>query len=317
MPRPAHRHRTALALALGAAAAIAAVATAAPPPPLWQTQIEIGKSRITVGSLIPVQLWVNVPEAARVEWPRADAPLGGFEPRRAEPPRRTRVAPGIVRESVRVWLATFDLGAVTLPGPRIQVVGPAGRREVAFPPAAVLVQSVLGPRDKARDIRDIKGPVGWRRPLPAWVRPLEIALRVLAVTALLAWLAWKLVRARKEAELRIPYPDRALRDLEALRRTDLLAQGRLKEFHIRLTEILRRYVGERCGFEALDLTSEEVLARVAGKLPQEAEPLRRILELSDLVKFARFVPERGASKVALDEAVALVERTRPREEAAA
>src|SRR5262249_23225788 len=136
-------------------------------------------------------------------------------------------------------------------------------------------------------------------------------------TALLLWLAWRFIRARKEAELRIPYPDRALRDLEALRRTDLLAQGRLKEFHIRLTEILRRYVGERCGVEALDLTSEEVLARLAGPLPEEVPQLRRILEVSDLVKFARFTPERGASKIALDDAVALVERTRPREEEAA
>jgi hypothetical protein len=177
----------------------------------------------------------------------------------------------------------------------------------------VQVRSVLRPGDKDKDIRDIKAPVPWRRPLPLWARVALAAAAAVALVALLAWLARSWLRRRSEAERRLPAHVRALRDLAALRASDLLRTGRVKEYHVRLTELLRRYLGERCGFEALDLTTSELLERLARELPEETDELGRILEASDLVKFARVTPGPGAPEELLEASVQMVERTRPRE----
>lgn len=291
-------------------------ATAAPAAPRGVVgQVEVEHRSLTVGSLIPVKWWVEVAREDRIEWPR-QLPPGIIEVRKIFPPERQDVGHGRVRESVRAVLSTFEVGALAVPGPRVAV---SGRDSLLFqlPPAGLLVRSVLGPNSKSADIRDIKGPALWKRPLPPWVRWAALAVAGLGLLVLGVWLIFRLIRARREAEARIPYPVRALRDLALLRKSDLLLSGRQKEFHIRLTDILRRYLGEHGGFDALDLTTSELLLRAAERVPGELDPLRRVLEGSDLVKFAKYAPPTPLSEEFLEQAVKLVERTRPLEEAAA
>ncbi len=278
-------------------------------------QVEVDNRALTVGSLIPVTWWVEIPREDQVQWPHA-LPPGIFEVRRVFPPERRDVGKGRVRESLRAVLSTFEVGALALPGPRVAL---SGRDSLRFqlPPAGLVVRTVLGPNTKTADIRDIKGPARWIRPLPPWVRVAALAALGLLVLVLAGWAIFRLIRARREAEARIPYPVRALRDLSLLRKGDLLRSGRQKEFHVRLTDILRRYLGEHGGFEALDLTTSELLERAMERVPDELDPLRRILEGSDLVKFARYTPPVSLSEEFLDLAVKIVERTRPVEQAAA
>jgi len=172
---------------------------------------------------------------------------------------------------------------------------------------------VLGPQDRDKDIKDIKTAVRWRRPMPAWLRTGMLVLAFMLLVALAAWLVNRWLRERREAEQRLPAHVRALRDLEALRRSDLLRAGRIKDYHVRLTEVVRRYLGEHCGFEALDMTTEELLERLAAALPAEVGELQRVLETSDLVKFARVTPAAGIPEGLLEASVGVVERTRPRE----
>ena len=293
-------------------------AGAAPAPPAdtgLVAQVEVESRAVTVGSLIPITWWVELPANRSLTWPKA-APPGVLEIQRAAAPRRESVGKGRVRESLQVTFRSFEVGALSLAGPRVRIAG-GDTAGVPLPAATILVRSVLPPNSKQADIHDIKGPAQWQRPLPAWVRWALLALGALGALALLAWAILKLVRARREALENIPYPERALRDLELLRKANLLQAGRQKEFHIRLTEILRRYLGERCGFEALDLTTAELLPQIAGALPEEREMLERLFESSDLVKFARQDLPPTLSEEFLEKAVQLVGRTRPREEAAA
>ncbi|HVP39040.1 MAG TPA: hypothetical protein VMS93_07635 [Candidatus Saccharimonadales bacterium] len=283
---------------------------ARPAPPV--SEVELAVRDVTVGTLVPVWLRVEVDRGERIEWPVLEHGWGDFEVRGVDPPRRERRPGGRVRETVQVTVASFGLGPQVLPGPVVRVVG-RDSLTLRLPTALVLVRPVLAPGDKQKDIRDIKAPVPWRRPLPAWVRRAAWAAGLLALVLLAAWAVNAWLRHRREAELRLPAHVRALRDLEALRRSALLREGRYQDYHVRLTEVLRRYVGQHCGFDALDLTTEELLGRLATELPEEGEPVRRILEASDLVKFARVTPAPGSSEELLEASVQVVERTRPRE----
>ena len=55
-----------------------------------------------------------------------------------------------------------------------------------------------------------------------------------------------------------PAHQRALMSLDALSEAQLPAQGRWREYYFRLSEILRKYLGERFDFDALECTTEEL-----------------------------------------------------------
>ncbi len=92
-------------------------------------------------------------------------------------------------------------------------------------------------------------------------RPIWISAIVLGA-ALFALVAYRLHRRKKEALEAIPAPpppprpahEVALERLAALRQGGHIERGELKPYFVELSEILRAYVGQRYGFESLELT---------------------------------------------------------------
>jgi hypothetical protein len=101
--------------------------------------------------------------------------------------------------------------------------------------------------------------------------------------------------------------------LEALEREELPAKGRAREFHYRLSEILRGYLGERFQVDALECTSGELVTRLgtASAPGLGLGGLSAFLEASDLVKFARAPATVEACAGALQFAQRVVVETTP------
>jgi hypothetical protein len=77
--------------------------------------------------------------------------------------------------------------------------------------------------------------------------------------------------------------------------------------------VVRRYLGERYGFDGLECTTREitgVLRRVVPPITVLGE-VEAFLREADLVKFARLTPSEEECRRALDHALLLVERTVP------
>jgi len=72
----------------------------------------------------------------------------------------------------------------------------------------------------------------------------------------------------------------------------LWQKGEIKLYHSKLTEIIREYIEYRFHVLALESTTEEILERFKeGQINDELfDKLRTMLELADLVKFARQRP---------------------------
>lgn len=88
----------------------------------------------------------------------------------------------------------------------------------------------------------------------------------------------------------------ALNRLKALDDKPYLKQGKYKAYYSELTEVLRRYFERRYGFSALESTSDEILAQLKtnGDFSKDLyRSLARFLKESDLVKFAKLVPQQA------------------------
>jgi len=80
--------------------------------------------------------------------------------------------------------------------------------------------------------------------------------------------------------------------LQALDNEQLWQKGQVKEYYVRLTDILRGYVEARYQTAALELTTDELIekARITPGLLTIAQPLETILRTADLAKFAKAQP---------------------------
>ena len=69
-----------------------------------------------------------------------------------------------------------------------------------------------------------------------------------------------------------------------------MESGRHIDYHLRLSEILREFVGRSFSFHALEMTSQEIMQALA-RIPDDTDPfvdaIRTKLDEMDMVKFAK------------------------------
>ena len=113
-----------------------------------------------------------------------------------------------------------------------------------------------------------------------------------------------------KVEARIPAHKRALDGMEELRRSGLTSGDDPKLYYTRLTDLLREYINERFGFNATEMTSDEILEHLRESRDRESlQELASLLSTSDLVKFAKFRPMIGENDRNLLGAVEFVRQT--------
>jgi hypothetical protein len=93
----------------------------------------------------------------------------------------------------------------------------------------------------------------------------------------------------------------------------LTREGRFAEHFDRVSDIVRRYLGDRYGFDGLESTTREMLSELRQTTPRIVvlDEIERFLRQADLVKFARLTPSEPECATALAEASRIVERTVP------
>ncbi len=121
----------------------------------------------------------------------------------------------------------------------------------------------------------------------------------------------------KEVPKRVPWVV-ALEELEALRQSSLLVDGKKPEYFDAVSDCVRKYLGARYGFEGLgfdglDTTTDEMRALLRRVKPpiKNIEDIGLFLSDCDLVKFARLVPTEDDCLATIDKGDAIVRATMP------
>lgn len=269
---------------------------------------------IHVGDPVTVRLSVGHPEGWVVEWPDS-FDVAPFEVLHAgsAPPVAAADGDGL-RSTATLVVTSFELGELELPAIAVPVTAPDGTaRTLVTDPFRIGVESVG--LDESGDLRDIKGPLSLARSW--WVVLLWAAL----AAVLFGGVAYYVYRRRRTEEPQSrpavprapprPFHEIALEALRALEKSALLERGQVKEYHVRISEIIRRYIEGQLEVPALELTTREVadgMRRAALGAPT-AEAFRRFLERCDLVKFAKLRPESEDSRELMGRARELVRMT--------
>ncbi|MDQ7065799.1 MAG: hypothetical protein Q9P90_16315 [candidate division KSB1 bacterium] len=291
----------------------ALVAQEKPAPPVEVTS-SVNRSQITIGDLIHYRIRVSRAPQVKVEWPSPGSNLGAFEIRDYALPE-PREENGRIIEEMEYTISTFDTGAFVIPPIEVRYAMPpdTARYLLKTEPIEIYVAS-LKPSLEG-DIRGLKPqgvlPRDWRRIL------MYAGIALLVITlGVGAWFYW---RYRKRGALPFvkPEPPRpaheiALEALKALEAEQLLAQGQVKEHFSRLADILRAYLENRYFMPALESTTFEIVQHFSndGRLGGQLEPLEKVLNLCDLVKFAKYIPGDDEADEAMRLSYAFIEATR-------
>lgn len=228
-----------------------------------------------------------------------------------------------LRKTITVRLQHFAPGPAQVPGFSLTYVDPSGAiQTLAVPPVGFTVDALLAnetePTRKPED-----PPISIEYP-NTLLETVVYAVTGTLLGVLLLWLLLRrFLRRSKPAVVipEIPAHVVALAALEELERGTLLADGRVQDYYVNLTEIGKGYIERRFGIDALDRTTDEIrrtlLAAPAAVAPLGADDIIVFLQRSDLVKFARMQPDGDEARDALGTVRTLVERSLPTQAAAA
>ncbi len=198
-------------------------------------------------------------------------------------------------------LTQFDSGHFVVPPQKISVNG----KTFSSDSVLVEVRDVVVDTTKQK-LYDIKPIIQVEKPsegMPYWL--LYVLVGLIVIAAVIYFFFIKKKKQMRATVTNLPPFEEAIQHLAALDEENLLEKEEYKKYYSELTEVLKRYLDEKVYDNALESTSDELIEQLellkdSGKLPISKEiiqGLRKVLQTSDLVKFAKSQPDKGTAKV--------------------
>ena len=279
-----------------------------------EIRAELDTNMITIGDQFNLDLQVSYPSGADVVFPDIrDTLISNIEVLQQFESDTTSAEDDQVEVKKRYLLTCFDSGLYEIPPLPFRLSFDNWIDTVFSNPMYLLVYTV--PLDST--IRDIKQPIGVPVTLAEVLPYILIGTGILALAYGIIYFVRK--RKRKEpvfapAKPREPPHVIALRELDELRESKLWQKNEYKLYYTLLTEIIRRYIERRFGIPAMEQTTFDILRswKETGFDDQELiDILKQLLNLADLVKFAKEKPLPTDNEINMDNAYVFVRKTRP------
>lgn len=166
---------------------------------------------------------------------------------------------------------------------------PPTRMIIQSEPLELTITSVVDENKIAlENVVPMHEPIDPRAPTAIWIMG-----GVVGSALGLLLLLWFVLHRRSAIEVVLSPKESAQRELEILLAESLPQRGQVKEFYLRLTNIVRVYLEQTTGVRAPELTTEEFLVDMnrSGRFGIQTEQgLKEFLEAADMVKYAGMRP---------------------------
>jgi len=252
----------------------------------------VDNSKITIGDRINYKVIVEYASDTQVELPDIAAGLSAFEIKDYKIHKPKKKKGRIILENDYL-ITTFTTGEYLIPSITVKYVENGESKGTSTIELKIFVESIKSSDSDKDDIRDIKSPIHIYHSALFY-----IFLFTLPLLALIGFFGYQYYKNREikgfftKQEPSKTAGEIALEQLEKLKNMNLIEEGRIKDYYIILSEIIRRYIEGRYNIQVLDRTTGELFwemknARIDKKVVTQVKDL---LEDCDLVKFAKYIP---------------------------
>ncbi len=284
---------------------------------------KLDSSAVLIGDQVHLKVSVELPASYILHWPALSDTLTKSIEVIARSKFDTVYSADRTNSTISqtLTLTCFDSGYFAIPPVAFmyQKPGDTTKRFAQTGPVMIMVRNLAV--DTTAEFKDIKpplkAPLTFREILP-WLL-LALGIMLLAGLGIYVYLRLKNKKALivLPSKPKIPAHITALAELEKLRIAHLWQYGKTKEYHSRLSDILRTYIEGRFGVIAMEMITIDILETLAlsGISTDDRDLLRKVLQMTDMVKFAKFEPLPDENDLAMKNAVAFVTRTKQEDKA--
>lgn len=255
-----------------------------------EVQFTPDTTKFLIGDQINVLLQAKASKDSLIEWPVLSDTLGKLEViSRSTIDTLIKGDYQIISQNYK--LTQFDSGSYILNPVRFKI------GESVFYTKPKMLDAVTVEVDTTKQkLYDIKGNihVGYT----FWeILPYILLLLIIVIIIYLGYYFWKKQKPREKKIFipTIPPYDLAMQNLIKLDEARLLKDGNVKEYYVRLTNILRRYIEDEHHIPAMESTTDEIMDSIHQiDISKDTKgKIQELLKESDFVKFAKYLPSLG------------------------
>ena len=279
--------------------------------------LSLERDSILIGDQINLNIHLIAKPETKIAWPKIEE----FLIPKIEVLSRTEID-SVLNENNQLELnqnlviTSFDTGYFEIPGLEFTY---QNRGEEAFLKSisngvglSVFTLSV----DTTQAIMPIKGPISSPYTWPEIAPWLILGIIVIGMIIFLIYYFRQKGKHepvfKPRSKPKIPAHIIALSELENLKAKKLWQEGRFKEYYTELIDIIRVYLADQFGIDAMEKTSDEIKNIVSKDQNIDAhlkQKLSEALDVSDLVKFAKEQPLANINDNNLQNLVDFVDKT--------
>ena len=276
-----------------------------------ELKTQLDTNQIRIGEHFHLDIEILQPSDISIMFPEIkDTLISNVEILQSYPPDTITEGENL-KISQRYRLTSFDSGFYEIPPLKFYIRSGQWSDSLESNPMYLLVHSVA----VDSTIYDVKSPI--HMPV-SFLEVFPFVVGGLLLVAAIYFIVRYLKRRKKKKGLFTP--DRpedpahvvALRELDRLREEKLWQRSEFKPYYTRLTDTIRRYMERRYNILAMEMTSYEILDTwKQSERPDDdlSAKLNRLLNLADLVKFAKEKPIASDNEENLDRAYEFVKKT--------
>jgi CHASE3 domain sensor protein len=260
-----------------------------------QVSVEASVDRIEmlVGQQAHVTLKAVVKENSKVEFPKfkpSEFVTPGVEVLDGQSLDDKEMDNGCVEKAMVYTLTSFDDTLYYLPPLTVKVDGkPYQSKSLALKVLTIEVDTThveqfFGPKD----VQD--NPFLWSDwSLSFWLSVLLLILMAIVYYLYIRMRDNKPIITHIRIVKKLLPHQKAMKEIEQIKADKMVSSENPKEYYTKLTDTLRKYIEERYGFSAMEMTSSEIIEKLTATQDQKAlDELRQLFTTADLVKFAKY-----------------------------
>lgn len=270
---------------------------------------------ILIGEQAHLKLSVTFPEGSTVQWPKLKERqyiARGVEVVETSSPDTIEKTNDQLKVEKTYSITSFDERLYAIPALEVKVNGKSYKGGSSALKVITMDVDTLHPNQfyGPKDVQS--NPFLWSEWAPLfWLSLLVIILGVSVFYLYLRLKENKPIITKVRIIKHIPPHQRALKAIEKIKADRMTASEDQKAYYTQLTDTLRQYIQERFGFNAKEMTSDEIIDHLRSNGDQKMiDELRELFQTADLVKFAKYSTLMNENDLNLVNAVNFIDETK-------